>query len=93
MLAKSSPELIKSISDCCHNILIKNIPLTKGQHKKLQKHKNVIRAIGTKGLSISKKRKLLTQKGGFLSALLAPVIGTVASLVGDLVSSAVHRRK
>lgn len=85
LLSKASTSQIRSLSDCAHNILIKNIPLSSGQFSKLKKHKNIIRQLGTKGISLKNKKKLLVQqKGGFLMSILAPIL---ASLGGTLISS------
>ncbi len=86
LLSHSKPEQVKTIADCCHNILLRNIKLSPAQIKRLKKHKHIIRAIGTKGLSLKKKKKILVQKGGFLATLLTPLIGIATSLLGGLLN-------
>ena len=70
-------DLINTLCECGYNVLKGNVPLTSPQKKRLNRHKNTLRTL-TKGKSKSlKKKKVLLQKGGFLGALLAPIIGTV----------------
>jgi len=49
------------------NVLKGNVPLTNAQMSRIQD----LRALSVKKTSLAKKRKII-QKGGFLSALLAP---------------------
>lgn len=64
------------LRECAVNILKGNLSLTKGQVSKLKKYKKQIRDISKKKTS-QKRRLQIEQKGGFLPALLAPVLGAV----------------
>ena len=64
------------LRECAVNILKGNVRLTKAQKTRLQKYKKQIREISKKRTS-QKKRLQLEQKGGFLPALIAPVLGAV----------------
>ena len=76
-------ELIDCLCDCAHNILQGNIPLSLTEESKLRKHKQKLRDLVTK-ISKKKKKKIL-QTGGFLPALLAPVVASVIpSLLGKI---------
>ena len=68
--------LIHCFVDCAHNILEGNIPLGLKEKKRLAKYKEELRALRKKNTSDRKKKQIL-QKGGFLPALLAPILGTV----------------
>ena len=58
------------------NILNGNIPLTPYQLQKLRRYKAKLRTLAKP--CVSQKQKLdIEQKGGFLPALLAPVVGAV----------------
>ena len=73
--------LINTLCDCCHNVLKGNVPLSKVQKTRLRRHKRVLRQLTNKK-SLRVKKGLL-QTGGFLSALLGPVIGIIGSLLGE----------
>ena len=81
-------ELLKSggrslqlcLRECAVNILKGNVQLTKCQITKLKKYKKQIREIGKKKTS-QKRRLQIEQKGGFLPALIAPVLGAVLGAV------------
>lgn len=79
IIQTSDRGLIDTLCDCCHNILKGNVPLTKAQKTRLHRHKRVLRKL-TEKQSLKVKKGLL-QKGGFLSALLGPVIGVLGSLL------------
>ncbi len=86
LLAQSDNDLIQCLCECCHNVLNGNIKLSPKQKKALSRHKKHLRNLTTKKLSLKKKRHLLVQKGGFLPALLGPIIGIASSLIGGLLN-------
>ena len=67
--------LLNCLSECAHNILQGNVPLGVSQKKELK----LLRKKSTK----EKDKKKALQKGGFLPALLAPIL---TSVLGPLVS-------
>ena len=86
ILKAADKDLICCLSDCCHNILNGNIRLNASQKKSLQRHRKNLRKIATKRTTVKKRRDILVQKGGFLPALLAPIIGVAASIISSLAS-------
>ncbi len=82
ILNGASRELIFCLCECALNVLNGNVPLSSSQKKKLSKHKLRLRQLVKKNTSISKKKRLLKyQKGGWVSALLGPVLGVLGSLL------------
>ncbi|CAH1240723.1 Hypp6079 [Branchiostoma lanceolatum] len=82
ILSSVPNDLLKSICDCSHNVLSGNIRLTPGQKRGLSRHKNTLRQLSNKKIPLSRKRRTLIQKGGFLSLLLSPIISAITSLFG-----------
>ena len=89
-LMKSSPKLrkklikelsspvIRCISECCHNVLKGIVHLTDGQKKKLYPNRQHLRNLASKSVSVTRKKRILNQKGGFLPLLgsaLIPLLG------------------
>ena len=72
----SKPELVNCISDICHNILQNRVALSSDEKKSLAKYKNQLRRIAKRSTT-KKTKRLLIQKGSFLSAILAPLLGSV----------------
>ena len=72
--------LVNCLCEVGLNILKGNVAVTPSQKKRLTRHKQDLRRIGNKGLSLQSKKRIL-QKGGFLGALLAPL----ASIVGKYI--------
>ena len=79
-------ETIQCICECAHNILHGNIPIKKGDIKKLKKYQNVLSTLLDKRSSLKKRKEVIIQKGGFLPLLLSPVLGIVGSLIGDAIA-------
>ena len=92
----ANPDLLKCLSECAHNILKGNIPLTPEEKAELIKYKQKVRQVANKRIALKTKRKTL-QTGGFLPALLAPLLSSViAPLAGQAVKGiikAVRKKK
>lgn len=75
--------LVKGICECALNTLKGNIQLSPQQKSKLLKHKHVLRKLASKSPSSwqGKKRIILQRGEGFLTALLAPILGTIISAI------------
>lgn len=76
-----SDEFVKACSECIFNLLKGNIPLTPRQKVKLSRRKGLMRKMIDKRTSIKGKKKIL-QVGGFLGALLGPIVRVIGSLFG-----------
>ena len=76
---KCDKEFLDCISECAKNVVKGNVPLTNRQKTRLRRSRNELRALSVKKTSLRKKRRIL-QKGGFLTALLPPVLGILSSL-------------
>lgn len=82
ILQGAKKDLLETICECALNVLHGNVPLSSSEKRKLKSHKHTLRNLCNRKIALqNKKRKLLNQKGGFLPALIAPII---ASLVGDI---------
>lgn len=81
VLKGASPDLIKALSECSLNILKGHVHLTPAQKKQLSRYKQSLRALAKKGTSV-KRRKQILQKGGFIGAILKPVLGVLGGLLG-----------
>ena len=86
ILKAADNQLIHCLCECCHNVLNGNVKLSPKQKKALQKHKKHLRKLTLKKTPVKKRRAILVQNGGFLPALLAPIIGVAVSLISQLVS-------
>ena len=81
LIANGDRELIDCVSECCANTLKGNVPLNDRQKAKLCKHKNNLRKLALKKVSLKKKKQII-QTGGFpIGAILAPVASVLASLI------------
>ncbi len=74
-------DFINCACECAQNILKGKIPLTKNQRNSLKKRKNILRQLVKRKTSIKKKKQII-QSGGFLGALLGPIVSVLGSLLG-----------
>ena len=84
IIQNGSYDLIKCLCDCAHNIRKGTIKLSPNQEKCLSRHCHCLDQLTSKKVSLKTKRKIL-QKGGFLPALLAPIIGIIGSIIPQLI--------
>lgn len=75
--------LFYAISEIARNILIKNIPLTRQQLRKLLPYKKDIRNIAKKSISLKKRKHIINQSGGFLGPLLIPALTVLGNIAID----------
>ena len=83
VLKGASPDLINALCECSLNILNGHVHLTPAQKKQLSGYKQSLRVFAKKGTSV-KRRKQILQKGGFVGALLKPVLGILGGLLAGL---------
>ena len=93
MMSKAKPPVVKAILKTCDrdliatlcdialNVLKSHVSLTPSQKRRLSRHKHTLRQLVKKQVSLKKKKALL-QKGGFLGALLKPVLGILGGILG-----------
>ena len=78
---------IDSLSEIVYNTLRGNIKLNKRLFKKLKRCKNHLRELANKKNSITKKRKIIKQNGGFLSVLIPTALSLLTSVVPKIIKS------
>jgi hypothetical protein len=81
VMKTASPELVRLLCECCHNVLKGNVPLSTTQKRRLHRYKDSLRELTRKRLSI-KRRKAILQQGGFLGNLLAPIVTVLKGFLG-----------
>ena len=86
---RCNKEFLDCISECAKNILRGNVQLSAKQKTALRRNRQNLRRLSIKKTSLKNKRQII-QKGGFLGAILAPVLATLG---GSLVSGLFGRRR
>ncbi len=85
LLKTANKELIDCICLCVKNVLKGNVRIPKETYRKLKRHQKVLNEVRKNSVGVSKKKQLLIQQGGFLPALLAPILGIAGSLISGLI--------
>ena len=83
ILSKASDDLVRCICDISHKVLSGTAEISRPHKKRLAKHKNSLRKLVDRKLSLSRKKKII-QKGGFLGALLSAAIPAITGLLSNL---------
>jgi len=86
---KSSKDFLDCLSQCAKNVLLGNVPLSSRQNVKLRHSKNDLRLLSAKKTSLRKKRQIV-QKGGFLAALLPPVLCLLGGALTGIMQDAIR---
>ena len=71
---------------CAHVRKLRQAKLKPEQRKILARHKSVLKKLANNRISLSNKRKILSQRGGFLP-LLPMIMSTAAPLLGKIAKS------
>jgi hypothetical protein len=78
--SRCTPDFIACIRQCAQNVIKGNIPLTGAQLNALRRKKRFIKQLVLKRTSPAKRKKLV-QSGGFLGALLGPIVSVLSSIL------------
>jgi hypothetical protein len=85
ILETADNELILCLCECILNIINGNIPLKAQELSKLIKHKTNLRHLASLKTPTKRRREILVQKGGFLPAVLMPILGIASQLLADAI--------
>jgi len=78
----ASIELLKTISEICLNLIKGTIDISKDNINKLRKYKKQILTLSEKKHSAKKRRKVCSQKGGFLPTLIGLTLpGIITAII------------
>ena len=84
----ASPELIKAFTEIARNLAAGNVRVSPHSQMALRRHGKKLDQMISGKTSIIRKKRLL-QEGGFLGALVKPLMGVIGPLVKPLVGSLV----
>ena len=85
LLGDADRDHICCIIDCLHNVQNGNVKISPTARKKIMPFKATVKQLLKGKGGVHAKKKLLIQKGGFLPALLVPVLAAAASLISDII--------
>lgn len=81
MISHGSKDFIMSLVECVTNIIRGNVKLTSAQLRELQPFERHLRKFIRKKTS-QKERKVILQKGGFIGAIVKPILSFLGPLLG-----------
>ena len=74
-------DLVHCLCECTQNLLRGKVPLNKRQKTALNRRKKYLRELVRRKVSLTRKKKII-QSGGFLGALLGPIVSILGGLLG-----------
>jgi hypothetical protein len=74
--------MVDCFCECALNVLKGHVPLKRQQLDCLRRHKRILKKLILKKTPLKQKKKIL-QTGGFLGALITPVLSFLASFLGN----------
>lgn len=86
LLETADPSLILCLCECISNVLNGNVPLKPNELNKLKRYQAILRKLSTQNIPTKQRKELLVQKGGFIPALLTPILGLASSLLVDAIT-------
>ena len=87
ILANSDKDLVLALCEIVANVLAGTVKLQSKDKKRLIKHRGALRKIADTRVPIVHKKKLLVQRGGFLTTLLVPALTLLGTLIGNAARS------
>jgi hypothetical protein len=75
-------DFIHCICECVQNLLRGKVPLNKKQKSVLVRRKKTLRELVRRKVNLTRKKKII-QSGGFLGALLGPIVSILGGLLGN----------
>lgn len=82
LLSQATKEELTTLFEVCLNIIKGHIPVEGQKFKQLKRYRNVVRQLGDRKVALKKKKRMISQEGGAVGA----VVGTVASLILPLLA-------
>jgi hypothetical protein len=79
ILDKHGKPLLMTLCECVKNLFKGVVPLTEKQKKRLRPKEKLMRALLLKKTPLKTKRRII-QRGGFIGALLGPLISIISGL-------------
>ena len=84
LLHQATKEELTTLFEICLNIIKGTLPLTTTQLKKLKYHRKLIRQLADRKKSFQSKKKLVSQKGGAIGAVLGKIVSLVLPLLASV---------
>ena len=75
-------EFLDCVCECVKNVLKGNVPRSSSQKQNLSRHRKQLRKLSSKK-TLKKKKIEIIQRGGFLGALITPILSILGGLLGS----------
>ena len=81
LLKNATEERLKGLFEICLNMQRGNLPMEQVAFQRFKRHRNTLKALASKNVPMYKKRKVMNQKGGFLSSVAAFALPLLTQLI------------
>jgi hypothetical protein len=78
LIGTATKDQLLCLIECIYNVFKRNVPLSPQQEDHIRKYRTVAYKLIDRRIPLTEKKRLLVQQsGGFLPALLAPIVGAI----------------
>ena len=91
LLKNATEEQLKGLFEICLNLISGNLPMDTVEFQRFKRHKNTLTALASKKVPMYKKRRIINQKGGFLSSVATFALPLLAQLIQQGIAKRQHR--
>jgi hypothetical protein len=91
LIKKGGQPMQKTLRECAYNLLKGNVPMSAQEKKRLKPYASKVRTLSRKSTPM-KKRLQIEQKGGFVLALLKPILTALGGELIGQIGTAIFRR-
>ena len=87
ILQKAPRELIAALSEGSLNLLKGNVPLSRQKYTRLKRYKKNVHLLANPRTPLHQKRRIVEQRGGFLSLLASVLVPVLSGVISSAISS------
>ena len=91
LLKNATEEQLKGLFEICLNLISGNLPMNTVEFQRFKRHKNTLTALASKKVPMYKRRRIINQKGGFLSSVATFALPLLAQLIQQGIARRQHR--
>ena len=81
LLKNATEEQLKGLFEICLNVIRGNLTMKPVEFQRFKRRKNTLTALASKKVPMYKKRRIVNQKGGFLSSVATFALPLLAQLI------------
>ena len=91
LLNNATEKQLNGLFEICLNVIRGNLTMKPVEFQRFKRHKNTLMTLASKKVPMYKKRRIVNQKGGFLSSVATFALPLLAQLIQQGIARRQHR--